>query len=347
MLNAWHGVEPSEVSSPRLRCGDSQASGRCPSGDFQHPIPRASVLCPLSRWSLGTQGHLPGHQTSCQPGLPAQSPSQQPTRAARSLPEPGNRKGSAAERGSRPAGEGGAGHGQGSPRGSSGPEVRAQREGDPSPPNPMADSRLLSPRRREHPPLRQGPEGGSKVRSRKCCKSRLGKGHRVAPGSGGVGAVPGQVLLPLRPRDGAGSRVRGPGSRLAGSRVLGRPVPRPGSRARLAAMPSPTGPVPSAHLRPPAPAARAHLRCPGRRRRRRHWTRPPAPGRSGRSGRSGWVARRPIRMRGPHFRQAHRKWAPWRRGCACAVRHRKPRSRVALWVPATGVLSGDGGRGGR
>lgn len=98
-------------------------------------------------------------------------------------------------------------------------------------------------------------------------------------GWGGVGAVPGQVLLSLRPRDGAGSRVRGPGSRLAGSRVLGRPVPRPGSRARLAEMPSPTGPVPSARLRPPAPAARAHLRCPGRRRRRRrHWTRPPRPG---------------------------------------------------------------------
>lgn len=191
MLNAWHGVEPSEVSSPRLRCGDSQASGRCPSGDFQHPIPRASVLCPLSRWSLGTQGHLPGHQTSCQPGLPAHSPSQQPTRAARSLPEPGNRKGSAAERGSRPAGEGGAGHGQGSPRGSSGPEVRAQREGDPSPPNPMADSRLLSPRRREHPPCIRAQRVGAKSGpgSAASLAWERGTGWRRARGDGGWGGV--------------------------------------------------------------------------------------------------------------------------------------------------------------
>lgn len=252
------------MSSPRLRCGGSHARPQedtCPSGDPQHPAPRASGVCPLSTWS---QGHLPGRaQASSPQELPGASQSLEAGRAVQLSGAAGQLWKVVQDTARPPSGA---------------PSARGQRESDRAP-NPMADRGLRSPRRRQHPPPHPGREGGSEVRSRKSCKSRPGKGHRVAPGSGGAGAVPGQILLPRRPRDGAGSR--GAGSRV---RAGGEPAPRPPPPAPGVPRPprsdaQPAGSAPSAHPRPrprtpPRLPARAHLRRPGCRRRRRR-TRPP------------------------------------------------------------------------
>lgn len=88
--------------------------------------------------------------------------------------------------------------------------------------SPVSDSWLKSPRRRAPPGT---PQPGEWERG------PVQEVLPVSPGtrdSGRVGAGAESVLLQLRPGDGAGARGLG----RRGSRVLGRPLPRPGPRRR-------------------------------------------------------------------------------------------------------------------
>lgn len=202
--HVWLQAESPEVSSSSLQVLGQQclASGRGHSRDCQDTAPLSQSLrfLTMSGWPLRPSGYLPGHQTSCGPGLPAQNASQQPTGGAgafQSLETTGRAVAVQPGRAACQLWKGDAGHRHGCPRVSPHPQGQESSGGRPEHRSRVADSKLKAPRKRGQPslPYPSGPAGGSGALSGKSCKSRPGRGAQVAPGSLGWDPGSGRVLL--------------------------------------------------------------------------------------------------------------------------------------------------------